>query len=615
MPESRLPRCIIVAQIAVTDLFLYLVYVLSLSTSGVRMVRGFLVLALAAFVQWSGVSGSNIRGLAPDLRQKYSNSKGEFACFDGVGVVPFDAVNDDYCDCQDGSDEPGTSACGNGEFYCENIGHQPRILASQFVDDGICDCCDGSDEIEGCGNTCAELGAELKADIEKRLKVVETGLKTKEARIAEGLTLRKSWEEEIVRITGEVEKQKEVVEKLRVEKIEADRIEREEAERQQALEDSLKTNETSGDDAETGETEKRDTENAENTGNPGAGDEGESGTLGNTGEGVQDSDEAEEGWSEAVKASAQHMEQKEVSGEQEPDSASHSAQANAESDMEKSVENSVDVESKEEESFGGAQVVPESQLGGDSDVEVLDEDEQDDIDAVTYDAEDAYEMDPKDYDEADNEDPSSPPDSTSHGFMERVSSLANRVKDSMFGKSSGGTKASQSRPKVKTQEQSAISQQLNKAESELRSLESKLKDLNDKMTRDHGPSGEYTSLDGRCVDVQVGKYGYEMCPFGEAKQTEGGGSTGLGSWHGFDEAYKWMSFSRGRKCWSGPARSLNLQLQCGEADEIMNVEEPNMCEYVGIFKTPAFCNQEEAEFLRVQLEQLGGLSQERKDEL
>lgn len=32
----------------------------------------------------------------------------EFRCADGSGVIPVALVNDDYCDCIDGSDEPGT---------------------------------------------------------------------------------------------------------------------------------------------------------------------------------------------------------------------------------------------------------------------------------------------------------------------------------------------------------------------------------------------------------------------------------------------------------------------------------------------------------------------------
>ena len=34
---------------------------------------------------------------------------------------------------QDGSDEPGTSACPNGKFFCENAGHKALIIPSGRV--------------------------------------------------------------------------------------------------------------------------------------------------------------------------------------------------------------------------------------------------------------------------------------------------------------------------------------------------------------------------------------------------------------------------------------------------------------------------------------------------
>ncbi|KAG6533760.1 hypothetical protein ZIOFF_007635 [Zingiber officinale] len=79
------------------------------------------------------------------------------ACRDGAATFPRDRLNDGFCDCPDGTDEPGTSACPESKFYCRNMGDAPRFLFSSRVNDHICDCCDGSDEYESgaqCPNTC-----------------------------------------------------------------------------------------------------------------------------------------------------------------------------------------------------------------------------------------------------------------------------------------------------------------------------------------------------------------------------------------------------------------------------------------------------------------------------
>lgn len=77
------------------------------------------------------------------------NDKHQFTCFHSKEQIDFSQVNDDYCDCLDGSDEPGTNACPNGIFFCLyqdfTSGHK-KFVPSIMVNDGICDCCDGSDE-------------------------------------------------------------------------------------------------------------------------------------------------------------------------------------------------------------------------------------------------------------------------------------------------------------------------------------------------------------------------------------------------------------------------------------------------------------------------------------
>ncbi|XP_038887466.1 glucosidase 2 subunit beta [Benincasa hispida] len=94
------------------------------------------------------------------LDEKYYYSE-VIKCKDGSKSFTIDRLNDDFCDCVDGTDEPGTSACARGKFYCRNMGSTPRFIFSSRVNDRICDCCDGSDEYDGnifCPNTCVMGG-------------------------------------------------------------------------------------------------------------------------------------------------------------------------------------------------------------------------------------------------------------------------------------------------------------------------------------------------------------------------------------------------------------------------------------------------------------------------
>nr|XP_020467096.1 glucosidase 2 subunit beta-like [Monopterus albus] len=132
-----------------------------------------------------------IRGISSSYKRFYKERK-SFLCIDGSKMILFERVNDDYCDCEDGSDEPGTSACPRGRFYCTNLGFRPHYIPSSRVNDGICDCCDASDEYNShvhCQNTCWNLGQRERAYVEGQMRTLDEGLRLKQQLIEEGVLL------------------------------------------------------------------------------------------------------------------------------------------------------------------------------------------------------------------------------------------------------------------------------------------------------------------------------------------------------------------------------------------------------------------------------------------
>ncbi|KAJ8724637.1 hypothetical protein PYW08_016111 [Mythimna loreyi] len=99
------------------------------------------------FINTNGI----IHGVLYSHMSKYRpNNQNEFTCLHSDQRIPFEQVNDEFCDCEDGTDEPSTTACVNGTFYCETQYRSKPVslnkIPSSQVNDGICDCCDGSDE-------------------------------------------------------------------------------------------------------------------------------------------------------------------------------------------------------------------------------------------------------------------------------------------------------------------------------------------------------------------------------------------------------------------------------------------------------------------------------------
>ena len=114
-----------------------------------------------------------------------ATARAAFKCDDGTLFLD-ERVNDDFCDCKDGTDEAATGACNNQPFVCPCKPHTPKVVFASRVNDGICDCCDGADEYARpgtCSNTCVD-------DAKATLEVAQRAVVKRMEREASGKTAR-----------------------------------------------------------------------------------------------------------------------------------------------------------------------------------------------------------------------------------------------------------------------------------------------------------------------------------------------------------------------------------------------------------------------------------------
>ncbi|KAG8767176.1 hypothetical protein FRC15_005878 [Serendipita sp. 397] len=498
-------------------------------------------------------SATKLRGVVPARRDLYTpTSSGTWKCLSGDKEISWAKVNDDFCDCPDGSDEPGTSACPNSSFYCVNEGHEGASISSTRVNDGLCEkeCCDGSDEPEGvCPNVCEEVGKEYRQRKEAEAKIRRTGGKIRSTYVLFAEKEKKRLQASIITLKSDVEAKKKEVNHAKILLDHAESMSqaslayKQKSPLYQSLvkhTEALKSLQAKYKALEERERSLSDVlRNLKGGYNPNYQDMA---VL-----------EAVRGWDglnpEAVPAPAEGAnvdENQQLPVEDEWNDASISALLN---------EDTISLLLKHE-----AHVTEE------------DSSEEDSIfDLESYVPDALYPS----YENA---------KSQVVGWLSKLGVVRENNASSEV--------ASKARERFNT-----VSNQLRNTESRISEEEKALTKLSDPEW--FGADGAWKKLDGNCLSYDTGEYTYEVCIFGQAtqKSNNGGSQNSLGrfsSWNtsapvGSPEYYSRQVYKHGARCWNGPERSITVDLVCGTENALLSVSEPEKCEYRVTGTTPALC--------------------------
>ncbi|CAF3133827.1 unnamed protein product [Rotaria socialis] len=527
-----------------------------------------LIITVFATISSGNIEHTVLRGVPSSLQSKYAQLK-SFACLDGSSTIPFEYVNDDYCDCRDGSDEPGTSACPNGRFFCENEGYIGTSIPSHLVGDGICDCCDGSDEYETsvvCNNTCFELAQKSRAEHEARRILHEVGVAKKKDIMVKSIvavSARKArlleLEQELQTIDNEL-KEKEALKQL------AEAPESEAKEKHQKLwEEQRAIREAIAHDNQMREMfADIDTNN------------------------------------DSLVSIEELQKHTELDTDQENEFTVEEVRSILGADSVNLDEFNVTVFEQISNSY---QKLPQPSTEAATHLEEVTEkidealkQEEEKKTTTTSGTEGYYEEDTNHHHDDDSDHHHHDEDADHHHHEETITTVATSLD---HGKHIHDDTVPQYDDETKKLMEIAdhARNEYNEVERKVHDVKRQIEDLRKQADVDVGSHGEYSAFMDQCFDYDEREYTYRVCMFKDAKQiSKGGGSdVTIGYWDAWtgpsDNKYLKMKYANGATCWNGPARSLTITFQCGVDHKIIDVREPTRCEYSMLFETPSACDE------------------------
>ncbi|CAK7905901.1 hypothetical protein CAAN3_08S03334 [[Candida] anglica] len=510
------------------------------------MIFNGVALTTLASIVITGVS-SEIIGVHPSRQHLYEptivNGEQVWKCLGDPSIVlDYSQINDDFCDCPDGSDEPGTNACpysaDREPFYCENKGHISGYIDHFKLNDGVCDyeyCCDGSDEYANeslCPNKCKEIHDQFEKYKQNSKDEIQKSLDVKKQLVQESTDVRENLEKSALILKNVLaEDEKTLLElKSRLENLVVDSPETEVDEEQGHINFDP----------------------------------------------------------QFEKLSSYIQSQKQIIDKQKEKAQKLAAM----------LENLVNNYNPNFNDAAVKEAVRNYQNFASNDDDTEDQLESqihEDADSVLNELREQVQIQPP----VASTSPTQAPLIVVPSFQNMVHYYYDRVINNFLNapkppsdKQESPSKEKNSKPtkRVNSEEASILSADISGIELEINAKKAELSIVEEDLQTNYGEQDILRSVRGKWVANKLGEYRYNL-GFFEAIYQEGHGNNVLIGKFSSIDANNRLVYQRGEKCWNGPHRSAVVELLCGPTTKLLSVSEPEKCEYYFQLMTPIVCQE------------------------